>query len=75
MITHSYESEVRLAQAIRAGHRNRPAPIEDLLHIWVRNFGGSYRMVPAHHATSDGVSDCRVCGKTIIRGQGRWWDR
>lgn len=65
----------RIALAIRAGYRNRPAPIDEILHIRLRKYAGRFRLVPAHHTIGVGVSGCRVCSKTVIRGQGRWWDR
>lgn len=76
VVVFSAEKNRWLAEATRVGYRNRPAPIEEILHLSLRGqYAFKFRTVPAHHTFGDGVSDCRVCGKTVIRGQGRWWER
>jgi hypothetical protein len=36
---------------------------------------GSGRMYATFHPSApEGASHCRVCGRTVLRGEGRWWE-
>jgi hypothetical protein len=40
-----------------------------------RGYVGRYGWTSYHPNAPHGWSGCTVCGRVVIRGAGRWWDR